>query len=484
MGPWPCAFPSSEPRSRCMRCWTLRQACVDFLPAPTASWVYSRRPHRGTAAVYEDKLPLRIRVSGMSRAELDEVLGNAHSGIASVRDPLNSERLRHLERNISLTPPPTPPERTCGELACENLTMIWPVWETGFGDVIANTLLPLGELLRLGALPSSIAVSGLRHAPLVQQLRHAAPRACASERPHRLLPRCVSRCYRAVHVCAPTYTDTRDAWAAQRALDDRAEAAGEAELSGSSPPLYARGERGNSANAASLLYARGERGNSANAASPLYARGERGNSANAASPLDAQGERTNSVNAASPLDARGESGSSANAASRHAELRVLFAARSGRRLILDVAELAAACDGREVWAGRVRTELRCQVLDAHAPPSVKVWKLRRADVLVCIWGGDTLHGLHLNRGGAIIELRHAGIGHTHFIRGAPWSWVDMHRRWVTRFNGAETDRPLSFHTVTHPKPLRLSEQLCFVNDPLCVHAGNSPYEHQRDDEER
>jgi hypothetical protein len=34
--------------------------------------------------------------------------------------------------------------------------------------------------------------------------------------------------------------------------------------------------------------------------------------------------------------------------------------------------------------------------------------------------------------------------------GAPWSWVDMHRRWVMRFNGRTHERPLSFYTVTLP----------------------------------
>jgi hypothetical protein len=172
----------------------------------------------------------------MSRAGLAQLL--KPSQIGNLRDPLNSELLRHLERRRRdvgerrrRAARDVQPYRGVGDAAA-NLTMIWPLWEMGFGDVLANTVLPLGEsaapklwphlvlislassitdrlllsageLLRLGRMPTHLAVSGMRHAPLVQQLRPTASAICASERASALLPRCTSRCWGAVHICAP-----------------------------------------------------------------------------------------------------------------------------------------------------------------------------------------------------------------------------------------------------------------------------------------
>ena len=33
-GAWPCAFPSGTPRTRCMKCVTLPDTCVEILPIP------------------------------------------------------------------------------------------------------------------------------------------------------------------------------------------------------------------------------------------------------------------------------------------------------------------------------------------------------------------------------------------------------------------------------------------------------------------
>jgi len=364
-----------------MKCWTLPDTCTEFLPADNATEIYSNRPGRGTLALYR-RPPVRLHVAGMSRAGLAQLL--KPSQIGNLRDPLNSELLRHLERSIFITKqgptPDTPsddassrrlqqqrrrrdvgerrrraardvqPYRGVGDAAA-NLTMIWPLWEMGFGDVLANTVLPLGELLRLGRMPTHLAVSGMRHAPLVQQLRPTASAICASERASALLPRCTSRCWGAVHICAPVYTDTRDAWAAQRTLDASA---------GLVPNLTE--------------------------VSRSSASSDGGSNGGGSSGGDDSGSRRVSTS-----------------------LRVLFAARSGRRLVLNVQQLAAACDGSAAWFGSRRTELHCRLLAANATPTTKVWELRRADVLICIWGGDTLHGLHLRHGGAIVEMRHAGF---------------------------------------------------------------------------
>ena len=177
MPPWPCTFPSNDPRSRCMKCWTLPDACVEYLPADNASIIYGGRPGRGTLALYREP-PLRIHVAGMSRAELSQLL--KPNQIGNLRDPLNSELLRHLEHSIFFEQPSnaqlgsshrmqqrrrrdaderrgraarTTPHGLSRADAGDNLTMIWPLWEMGFGDVLANTLLPLGSQLPLGSPP-------------------------------------------------------------------------------------------------------------------------------------------------------------------------------------------------------------------------------------------------------------------------------------------------------------------------------------------
>ena len=108
---------------------------------------------------------------------------------------------------------------------------------------------------------------------------------------------------------------------------------------------------------------------------------------------------------------------------------VLLAARHGRRLLANVEELAKACDGDVLTAGTGKQpiKLRCTVLPASAPQTEKIAALRLADVYISVWGGDTVHALHMRHGSAVFELRNAG-----FARIAPWNWLELHRRWVTR----------------------------------------------------
>lgn len=389
-----------------MKCWTLPDACLEVLPSPNATTVYSDRPTRGTHRLHQ-RPPLRIHVGGLSRDGLSSLL--SPRAIGGVRDPLNSEYLRHLERNVRHAGDALHGGTTRSSLrraallrtraaARSNLTMIWPVWEVGFGDVIANTLLPLGELRRLGVMPPQLAVSGLRHEALILPLR-AVTTLCASERENLpLLPRCASACYRAIHVCAPVYTDTRNAWAATQALDQAAGLASD-QTQGAAEAVRSEG-----------------------------------------------------------ADAHAGRGSAG------AVLHVIFAARSGRRLVTNVHALAAECDGSVAvppGSGGVGVRLRCDVLPANATPTEKAYRIGRADVFVCVWGGDTLNGLHLRRGGAIIEMRHPG-----FVRGAPWSWVDMHRRWAMRYsNGPASARPLSFYGLSVPhnaSVVRAADRACLA----------------------
>ena len=147
-------------------------------------------------------------------------------------------------------------------------------------------------------------------------------------------------------------------------------------------------------------------------------------------------------------------------------VRVLLAARHGRRLLTNVHELAAECNGTRLDPS---TRLQCEVLPADSSPRTKVTALREANIFVCVWGGDTVHALHMRRGSAIIELRAAG-----FANAAPREWLKLHQKWVTkcawrplrtwlcaapvllsraalgRFSGKATERPLHFSPLMLP----------------------------------
>lgn len=101
----------------------------------------------------------------------------------------------------------------------------------------------------------------------------------------------------------------------------------------------------------------------------------------------------------------------------------------------------AECEGQVVQGLR----LRCALLPANSSPEEKVSALRKADVYVCVWGGDTVHALHLPRRSAVIELRSEG-----FTSGAPHQWVWLHQRWVSRYRGDLRTRPLHFYALALP----------------------------------
>ena len=76
-----------------------------------------------------------------------------------------------------------------------------------------------------------------------------------------------------------------------------------------------------------------------------------------------------------------------------------------------------------------------------------------------IAGGDTVHALHMRSGSAVLELRSSG-----FARGAPHSWLDLHRRWITRFGGPAREQPLRFFPVLLPlnaSVITSREEACF-----------------------
>ena len=70
-----------------------------------------------------------------------------------------------------------------------------------------------------------------------------------------------------------------------------------------------------------------------------------------------------------------------------------------------------------------------------------------------------VHALHMRHGSAVIEVRNEG-----FASRAPWSWLELHKRWVTRYGGPAHSRPLHFTPITLPANatvVRAAEQQCF-----------------------
>ena len=186
-----------------MKCITLPDACVEILPIPFADAVVAgeyapmnsthleRRRRRSPA-------PLKLHVGGLDAAELTK--RRAAIG-AAVVNPMFPERLRHLEADIVPTPShPNFPRQP------NNLIAVWPPWEQGFGDAFGGTLLPLGELSRLGELETRWPSRAAPHVA-VRPLAAAAGSLCALERPQPpLLPRCASACWPSSGVLRATPT--------------------------------------------------------------------------------------------------------------------------------------------------------------------------------------------------------------------------------------------------------------------------------------
>ena len=172
--------PMMSEQTHCFRCWVLPDACLESLPVPpNSSSVYNdgRRNSMGVGLYGKKRRPFKIHVAGLKPEELSEKLERMG---AFVKDPLFSQILRHIERdvfpydrdgslgNAKKAWPPFPLATQPGD---DELVMVWSYWEKGYGDVIANTLLPFGELLRAGAMPRHVALAGMRHATLFSALR-------------------------------------------------------------------------------------------------------------------------------------------------------------------------------------------------------------------------------------------------------------------------------------------------------------------------
>ena len=62
----------------------------------------------------------------------------------------------------------------------------------------------------------------------------------------------------------------------------------------------------------------------------------------------------------------------------------------------------------------------------------QVEHMQWAHVYLCMWGGDSIHALHMRRGGSVVEMVN-----DEFRRNGPSPWVGQHRRWITRLKGAK-----------------------------------------------
>ena len=146
-----------------MKCVTLPDTCVEILPIPFADALLPDNTKALNSTWRRLRAtPLKLHVGGLDAAELTKrraAIGGA------VVNPMFPERLRHLEADI--VPTPSRPNFPWQQ---NNLIAVWPPWEQGFGDAFGGTLLPLGELSRLGELEA-------RAGPLGAAPRVARPAA-------------------------------------------------------------------------------------------------------------------------------------------------------------------------------------------------------------------------------------------------------------------------------------------------------------------
>eukprot|EP00966_Prymnesium_polylepis_P024935 575013-Prymnesium_polylepis.1 len=349
------------------RCCKLPDACIDILPNNNTLAQWRRGLNRR-----REPAQFRLHVAGLA----EPAIRHLESGcLLQIADPLFPNRLRHLERDQSCSDdgchtgivhePDSRAMRSRRVAAAANLTMLWPVWENGYGDVIADTMLPLGDMHRGGSLPQPLAVSGLKAASLVSQLLAIAPSACAFERanPASPLPRCASRCYESIRVCKVSRYGTNEAWESMAAMD-------------------------------TALGWRNRREEAAAFDAPL------------AEPATTSPPPPPPIRVL--LAAREPHGGHS-------------------RVIVNQATLLERCDGSRLAVEQPRhTQLRleCRLLPAGANATTQVRLLQWAHVYMTMWGGDTINALHMRRDGIVIEMVHEL-----FARDGPKPWVTQHQAW-------------------------------------------------------
>lgn len=284
-----------------------------------------------------------------------------------IHDPLDSFKLRHLERDVIVAPEnssmPTNRNRR------KSLHLVWPKWENGFGDFIMSTLLPLGcELHRTGLRGmDTLGLSGVGYAKAIAPLQHKLRSVCTLERSTYGLVRCEQACYEEIHIC---------------------------ELGTARPIAKRQTSQG----------ARYESWRSCTHNPVLRRAAWRGMAA-----LDTTYDAFPNANETALVGERGV-------------LRVVIARRAGRRFITNLDDLLRHCERASGSAGWEGWRLQCTApVLGGLSPEMLVRTLRAADVLVAMHGGDVINGLHMMPGRTVIELLN------YDFRNARHDWKNQHQ---------------------------------------------------------
>ena len=118
-----------------------------------------------------------------------------------IHSPLNFFKLRHVTKDYRIVDM----NATSKQWTHENVTLIWPSWEKGFGDVMGMTLLPLSKVIQDEALGNMLwAFSGIGNSNLANIVRsRLADKTCAFERPPANWTQC-KFCAKYTRVCLST----------------------------------------------------------------------------------------------------------------------------------------------------------------------------------------------------------------------------------------------------------------------------------------
>ena len=383
------AYRQSNTPEPCLHCSVIRNACLTVLP-----------PQPRCSSRCRDR---SFRVSAYGPHAAADVSRALRERVA-ILDPLNSFTLRHLEKDIFAEPsnasaPARYPRRRA-------IRLLWPKMETGYGDFIMSTMLPLGcELHRNGLHGGDeVGMSGVGYPGLLTPLLRAGTRVCTFERTAGRADGLHRR--PAKHGRSPAAAAAAAAVAASASASAAAESAVARCESACHDALHVC-ELG-------VVTVRRSDGTS------KVERVKHRAAYDAAAALDAALGLPLPPDDAPPLGSLAVSGSSG--ASR--VLRVLLARRHGRRYLTNIDEVTGRCNAAALQLRGWSLECRAVNLGQLAPLEA-ARAVRRSDVLVTMHGGDSLNALHLLPGRTLVELVNCGFQFAH------WEWLDTHKMVLT-----------------------------------------------------